>query len=95
VGGRLLGRPRLLGRRLLGRLGLLGGDVTAQALAIGLATGAVGLGVLDARGVALDADAERFAKVERFFVGESELSCELVDPDPLGQSLFQSLPAYA
>jgi hypothetical protein len=56
------------------RLGLAGGDVTAQAVTIRLAADAVSLGVLDARGVALDADPERVAEIERLFVGEPELS---------------------
>jgi hypothetical protein len=35
--------------------------------------------------MALDADPEADAEVERFFVREPELSCELVDADLLGQ----------
>jgi hypothetical protein len=48
------------------------------------------LGVLDARRVALDPDAEANAEVERLLVGEAQLSCELVDPDLLCQVLLQS-----
>jgi hypothetical protein len=36
--------------------------------------------------MALDADAERHAQVERFFVGEAQLSCEFMKPDLGGQS---------
>jgi hypothetical protein len=60
-GGRSLGLGRGLGGlgRLLGGLGLLGfrrGDLTPETLAVSLAADAVGLRVLDARGVALDSD---------------------------------------
>jgi hypothetical protein len=54
---------------------LLGLGVAAQTLAIRLPADAVGLGVLDARGMALDPDAQVQAEVERFFVGEAELAC--------------------
>jgi hypothetical protein len=36
--------------------------------------------------MALDADTERHAQVERFFVGEAQLSCEFMKPDLGGQS---------
>jgi hypothetical protein len=41
---------------------------------IGLSTDAVGLLLLDARGVALDPDPQLDAEVERFFVRQTELS---------------------
>jgi hypothetical protein len=53
-----------------GRLGL---DGTAQPLLIGLTADAVGLLLFDARGVALDPDAELEAKVKGFLVAEAEL----------------------
>ena len=63
----------------LGRLlGLLGLDVADEALALRLATDAVGLRLLDARGVRLDADPQRLAEVQRLLVGEAELLGELV-----------------
>jgi hypothetical protein len=74
---RLRSRGRLL-RRLLGLLGL---DLALQTLALGLTPDAVGLGVLDARRVALDSDPERAAEIERLLVGEPELSRQLVNPD--------------
>src|SRR5439155_24809013 len=77
---------------LLGRLRLLGRRLALEPLAFGLATDAVGLGILDARGVALHPDPERGTKIERLLVGEPELACQLVDPDPLCQLLPQSFP---
>jgi len=56
-----------------------------QAVALGTAPDAVGLGILDGGGVALHADAEADGEVERFFVGEPELLGKLVDADLLGQ----------
>jgi hypothetical protein len=44
-------------------------DGAAEPLLIGLTTDAVGLLFLDARGVALDPDAQLEAQVESFFVG--------------------------
>jgi hypothetical protein len=75
-GGRgRLGRLGLLGRGLLRRrLVLLRLHVATEPVAVGLATDAVGLGVLDARGVALGLDAEVLAQVEGLFVGEAELT---------------------
>src|SRR5207302_614226 len=67
-----------LGRTLLDRRGLLRGDLAAKAVAISLATDAVGLGILDARGVALDADTQLDAQIERLFVGEPQFPGELV-----------------
>ena len=58
--------------------GLFGLDLTGQALALGLAAHAVGLGLDHARRVALDPDPERVAEIERLLVGEPELSCQLV-----------------
>jgi hypothetical protein len=43
--------------------------IAAKPLAIRLAANAVGLLVLDARGVAFDPDAEGDTKVKGFFVG--------------------------
>ena len=59
-------------------LGLLGLDLADQALALGLAADAVGLRILDARGMRLDADPQRLAEVEGLLVGEAELLGELV-----------------
>jgi hypothetical protein len=70
-GGGLGGSCSLLGR-LLRRLLRL--NVALQALALCLATDAVGLCVLDARRVALDPDPERAAQIERLLVGEPELA---------------------
>jgi hypothetical protein len=56
---------------LRARLGFYG---PAQSFLIGPTTDAVGLLLLDARGVALDADPELEAQVQRFFVGEAELT---------------------
>src|SRR5690606_5146507 len=58
--------------------GLLGLDLPDEALALGLATDAIGLRLLDARGVRLDADPQREAEVERLLVRHAELLCELV-----------------
>jgi hypothetical protein len=58
---------------------------TLQALALSLAANAVGLGLLDAGGVALDSDTHRQAQLEAFLVAEAELACQLVHPDLLGQ----------
>jgi hypothetical protein len=49
-------------------------DGPAETLLVGLAADAVGLLLLDARGVALDSYAQLEAQVKRFFVGEAELS---------------------
>jgi hypothetical protein len=48
---------------------------------VGLAADTVGLGILDARGMALHADAQCGTQVEGLFVGEAELLGELVHPD--------------
>jgi hypothetical protein len=58
---------------------------TPQALLVSLAPDAVRLLLLDARGVALYSDPQLEAEVEGFFVGETELSSQLVDPDLLRQ----------
>jgi hypothetical protein len=71
-GSRLRSRGRGLLRGLLG--GLLGLDVALQPLALSLAADAVGLGVLDARRVALDPNPERAAQIERLLVGEPEFT---------------------
>jgi hypothetical protein len=52
----------------------VGRDGPAQALLVGPAADAVSLLLLDARGMALDADAQLKAQIERFFVGEAELT---------------------
>ena len=75
------GRGGLLGA-LASRLGrLFGLDVALQTLPLGLAAHPVGLSFLDARGMALDADAEGDAEVECLLVGEAELLGELMDSD--------------
>jgi len=48
------------------------------------------LGVLDRGGVALDADPKLKAKVERFFVCQSQLAGKLVDADLLRQLAVRS-----
>jgi hypothetical protein len=63
---------------------------TAQAVAVSLPTDAVGLRVLDRRGVALHADPKLKAKVERFFVCQSQLAGKLVDADLLRQLALRS-----
>jgi hypothetical protein len=73
-GGGLSGRGYGFG----GGLGL---DRTTESLLVRLAADAVGLLLLDARGVALDADAERLAEVERLLVGQPELARQLVHTD--------------
>jgi hypothetical protein len=88
-GGHLLCCSLLRGRSLLGRCDrLFGLHRTAKAFSIGLPAGAVGLGVLDGRRMALDSHAQGQAQVKRFFVGQTELMCELVDPDLLRQRLL-------
>ncbi len=94
-------RDRTLAAALCGLLGhgqlLFGLHVAAESFALGLPADAIGLLVLDARGVTLDTDPEIDAEVECFFVRESELTSELVDPDlfPRRQELPQSLPLGA
>jgi len=70
--------------------GLLRLHGTAQAVAVCLPADAVGLGVLDRGGVALDADPKLKAKVERFFVCQSQLAGKLVDADLLRQLAVRS-----
>ena len=60
-------------------------DTASGSVAVSLATDAIGLRILDARGVALDADTELDAQVQRLFVGEPQFSGELVNPDLLRQ----------
>ena len=67
---------------------LLGLHRAAEALPVSLPAGAVGLGVLDGRRMALDAHPEGQAEVECLFVGQSELMSELVDADLLRQRLL-------
>src|SRR5207302_10779277 len=78
--GGLLGRGGRLFRR----------DLATEPLAVSLAADAVGLRILDARGMALDADAEVDTQVERLFVGEPQFSGELVNPNLSCQVLLQS-----
>ena len=99
------GRPRLGAGRLLGGLGRLRGLgrlgrllvglgrllVADQALALGLAPDAVGLGVDHTRRVRLDADPERLAEIERLLVGQPELSRQLIHADVSSQERFQFL----
>jgi len=85
-GGRLRWRSSTCGS--LGSL--LGG--AAKALTLGLAADAISLGVLDARRVALGLDAETDAEVQRLFVAEPELSCQLVNTDLPRQLPTQSSP---
>jgi hypothetical protein len=47
---------------------------TAQTVPVRLPPDAVGLGVLDGRRVTLDTDPELDAEVERFLIGQPELS---------------------
>ena len=82
LGGRRLGLGG--GRAALARLvRLLGTD---QAVALGATADAVGLRLLDARGVRLHPDAQIFGEIEGFFVRHPELFRELVDPDLRCQS---------
>jgi hypothetical protein len=72
--------------------------VSLQTLALGLSPDAVGLCVLDRRRMALDADPELDAQVERFLVREPQLTGKLVDADLLGQlwaSVLSELRARA
>ncbi len=64
------------------------GHLATKSLGIGLAADAVGLRVLDRGRMALDPDAEGDAEIQRLFVGEPELTSELVDPDLLGHLLL-------
>jgi hypothetical protein len=79
-------RRHFLGRRC--RLVRLNGAPDTEC--VGLASGAVGLGILDAGRMALDTDPEIDAEIERLLVGEPELPCQLVDPD-----LLRQLPAFS
>jgi len=84
--------PRLLSRgSRLGRLRLrLRRHLASQPLGVGLAADAIGLRVLDRGGVALHPDTQGYAEVQRLFVGEPELTGELVDPDLLRHQLLGS-----
>jgi hypothetical protein len=85
--GRLLLRRRLLGRYrclLLGGFGLLrllflGLYFSNQALALGLSTNAVCLGIDDARRMTLRSDSERVTEVKGLSIAEPQLSSEFVD----------------
>ena len=71
--------------RLLGGSGLVGLDRAAQALGVGLAADAVGLGVLNGGRVALDPDPEGKGQLQPLLVGEAELFGQLIDADLLRQ----------
>ncbi len=81
---RLLGRDDLAGTGSggpVGRAAVAAGVVLDHALAAGLPPDAVRLSLDDARGMALDPDAEVIAKVDDLFVRETHFSGELVDAD--------------
>ena len=89
--GRHLGGCRLFGggSGLFGRRGrLLWLHRATQTLTVCLPTGAVCLGVLDGRRMALYTHPQGQAEVERLLVGQTELVSELVDPDLLRQRLL-------
>jgi hypothetical protein len=65
--------------------------VAPKTFAVGLAADAISLGILDARGMTGDPDAEVEAEVQCLFVGETELACQLIYANLLGQVLRQSL----
>jgi hypothetical protein len=67
---------------------MLGLDRSPQALGVGQAPDAVGLGVLDARRVALHSDAQTLAEIEGLLVLKAELSRQLVHPDPLARHVL-------
>ncbi len=75
------------------RLGISAGSsgVARQPVAVSLSADAIGLGVLDARGVTLHSDPEAYREVERLLVREPEFACELVNADLLRQVLRSSL----
>jgi hypothetical protein len=84
-----LGRGRRWRRLGLGRdgdgsrLGLLPLGLAAEPLGVGEAPDAVRQRIVDARGVALDADLQSLAEVEHHLVLDPELPRQLVDPDLL------------
>jgi hypothetical protein len=65
--------------------------VAAQPFTVRLPADAISLGILDARRMAGDTDAEIQAEVQRLLVSETELASQLVYADLLGQVLRQSL----
>src|SRR5262249_60801527 len=90
-----LPRRLLLGGLLL-RLRLLDDGVAPDALGVREPTDAVRHGVLDARGVALDANLELGGQLEGLLVAEPELPGEFVDPDLLLQGRSARLsPAHS
>lgn len=99
VGGDQFGRGRIAGASRPGTPtlylggGLFGLCVAPKAFAVGLAADAISLGILDARGMTGDPDAEVEAEVQCLFVGETELACQLIYANLLGQVLRQSLLA--
>ncbi len=62
----------------------------AHAQALGIAASTIGLRTLDARRMAPHADSQRKAEVQRLLVAHTELFCQLVHTDILGQLLLQS-----
>jgi hypothetical protein len=54
---------------------LFGLNLPDQPVTFGTATRTIGLGFFDARGVALDTDAQYCGEVEHFFISETELFC--------------------
>src|SRR5205085_3186446 len=63
-----------------------------ETLRVGETAHAVGLRILDARGVALHADPQAVAQIKGFLVGQPELTRQLVDPDPLVRHLRSANP---
>lgn len=67
-----------------GFFGLMG---SYEPLSLSLTSNSIGLSILNAGRMAGDADAHRQAELEALLVGKAELSCQLVYPDLLGQSV--------
>ncbi len=85
---------RGLGRGSLGPgcwRGLVGRVRTLQPVALCPPADAVGLRLLDARGVARNTYAHRQGELEALFIGQAELTGQFVYPDFLGQVPRQSL----
>src|SRR5205807_624173 len=80
------GRGGCLLGRLLRLLGLFGLDVAAKTVAVSLAPDAVGLRVLDARGVALDPDTQLDAQ------GERPAPAGQIDTTLGGNAVFRTQP---
>ncbi len=90
-GGRLCGGRRLC-RLCLGRHSRRNGNAL-QPITFRPAPHPVRLGFLDARGVALHPDAHGKAEVKTLLVRQTELACQLVDPDFSCQSCL-SVPFF-